>query len=255
MLEYEPKDITEDELELKIVSSPHLIEPGLRFVASQRRAGRGPLDLLLLDSGNALVVSELKVHKRDDMLFQGLDYYDYVYSNLERLALAYEAKGFKIDPSQDLRLMLIAPDFSQSLINRCKWLRLKIDLYRYRVLTVRKGGEVMGELIDFLPVEIPSIPEREEVYTEAKHLGYITVPELRKVAKDFLSEVKGWGGVRLDAIKYAISMKVGKDVSTPSKEWDYAAFHVKLFSCEKCDKTFKAYYRQGKLSHTIPKAK
>jgi len=49
--------------------------------------------------------------------------------------------------------------------------------------------------------------------------------------------------------------RCGKEVSNASKEWDYAAFHVKLFSCEKCDKTFKTYYRQGKLSHTIPKTK
>jgi len=49
--------------------------------------------------------------------------------------------------------------------------------------------------------------------------------------------------------------RCGKDVSNASKEWNYAAFHVKLFNCERCDKTFKAYYRQGKLSHTIPKSK
>jgi ribosomal protein S27AE len=49
--------------------------------------------------------------------------------------------------------------------------------------------------------------------------------------------------------------RCGKEVSKPSKEWNYAAFHVKLFNCGKCDKTFKAYYRQDKLSHTIPKAK
>jgi len=46
-----------------------------------------------------------------------------------------------------------------------------------------------------------------------------------------------------------------KEISDSSKEWDYAAFHVKLFECPKCNKTFKAYYRQNKLSHTIPKAK
>jgi len=49
--------------------------------------------------------------------------------------------------------------------------------------------------------------------------------------------------------------KCGKEISKASKEWNYAAFHVKLFNCDKCDKTFKAYYREGKLSHTIPKSK
>lgn len=46
-----------------------------------------------------------------------------------------------------------------------------------------------------------------------------------------------------------------KDVSKASKEWNYAVFKVKLFNCEKCNKTFKAYYRKGNLSHTIPKSK
>jgi len=46
-----------------------------------------------------------------------------------------------------------------------------------------------------------------------------------------------------------------REISNALKEWDYSAFHVKLFNCEKCSKTFKAYYRADKLSHTIPKAK
>jgi len=47
--------------------------------------------------------------------------------------------------------------------------------------------------------------------------------------------------------------RCGKDASDSSTEWKFAIFHVKLFNCAKCKKTFKAYYREGKLSHTIPK--
>jgi transposase-like protein len=39
------------------------------------------------------------------------------------------------------------------------------------------------------------------------------------------------------------------------KEWEYAVFHVKQFVCSVCEKKFMEYYRNGKLSHTIPKAK
>jgi transposase-like protein len=49
--------------------------------------------------------------------------------------------------------------------------------------------------------------------------------------------------------------RCGNDVSHVLKEWDYSIFHVKKFDCPKCNKTFSAYYREGKLSHTIPKAK
>jgi len=44
------------------------------------------------------------------------------------------------------------------------------------------------------------------------------------------------------------------DVPKATREWDYAAFRVKMYDCEKCEKTFKAYYHKGKLSHTIPKS-
>lgn len=212
MLEYEESELSESELEYIIKEHPHLIEPGLRFVDSQRKTGRGPLDLLLIDSGNALVVAELKVERSDEMLFQALDYFDYVYSNLERLAVAYEVKNFKIDSYQDPRIMLIAPDFSQSLINRCKWLKSRIDLYRFRYLVVKKEGQEVGKLVDFIPVEIPPIPEREEIYTIPKILGYITVNDLRKTANDFLDEIKKWESVKIDAVKGALSIKIKGNV-------------------------------------------
>jgi transposase-like protein len=47
--------------------------------------------------------------------------------------------------------------------------------------------------------------------------------------------------------------RCGTEVSASSKEWDYNVFHVKRFDCKKCDKAFMAYFREGKLSHTIPK--
>jgi len=49
--------------------------------------------------------------------------------------------------------------------------------------------------------------------------------------------------------------RCGTEVSTSSREWDYHVFHVKRFDCKKCDRLFMAYYREGKLSHTIPKQK
>jgi uncharacterized protein with PIN domain len=41
----------------------------------------------------------------------------------------------------------------------------------------------------------------------------------------------------------------------PKKEWKYSFYQVKLFTCPKCKKTTKAYYQNGALNHTIPKAK
>jgi transcriptional regulator NrdR family protein len=46
-----------------------------------------------------------------------------------------------------------------------------------------------------------------------------------------------------------------KEATDTRKEWDYSVFHVKLFNCNNCKKKFKAYYKEGKLRHTIPKSK
>jgi predicted Rossmann fold nucleotide-binding protein DprA/Smf involved in DNA uptake len=37
------------------------------------------------------------------------------------------------------------------------------------------------------------------------------------------------------------------------KEWNYSAFHVKKLFCEACNRNFEAYFKRGKLSHTIPR--
>jgi uncharacterized protein with PIN domain len=43
--------------------------------------------------------------------------------------------------------------------------------------------------------------------------------------------------------------------SKPKKEWNYNIYRVKMFLCPKCKKSVKAYYRNGKLNHTIPKGR
>lgn len=39
------------------------------------------------------------------------------------------------------------------------------------------------------------------------------------------------------------------------KEWKYGVFYTKQFLCSECQKKFNVYYKNGKLSHTIPKPK
>lgn len=44
-------------------------------------------------------------------------------------------------------------------------------------------------------------------------------------------------------------------VKLTGKEWDYANFHVKQYVCLECEKKAMEYYKEGKISHTIPKMK
>src|SRR3990172_9244739 len=119
MKKYKAVEISENELEDLVRSGADLIEDGLRYLDHQRFTDRGRLDVLFVDSGKSAVVAELKAIEDDGMLLQGLDYYDYVSTNIEAFARLYRAS--ELDPTQPVRLMLIAPSFSQKLLNRSKW--------------------------------------------------------------------------------------------------------------------------------------
>jgi hypothetical protein len=158
------------------------------------------------DPPKSLVVAELKVVQDDGMLLQGIDYYDYVSSHIEAFARLYQMRG--IDPTQQARLFLIAPSFSQPLVNRCKWMDLPISIFTFHCLRF-EGDE------DLVPVfaeqTIPTPPEVLEIAHLDDHLGYITDLNVRAKVAALLDEIKNWkpGSISLDPIKYAISMKVG----------------------------------------------
>lgn len=205
MKKYKVIDVSEKQLEEMIKKEPDLIEDGLRYIDHQRKAGRGPLDVLFVDSGNALVISELKVIEDEGMLIQGIDYYDFVTSNIDGFARAY--KDRKIDPMQNPRLFLIAPSFSIQLLNRCKWIDIPISLFTFQCIVLQDKPE---EIIPvFIEVTVPSRRQPVEVYTKEDKLNYITDSKAKKIAKEFIEEIKKWDEkVSIDAIKYALSIKV-----------------------------------------------
>lgn len=205
MREYKSVDVSERQLEDLIRQGTGLVEEGLRYVDHQKKTDRGPLDILMVDSGGALVVAELKVAEEDAMLVQGIDYYDYVVRNIEGFARAY--RNFNINPNQTARLFLIAPSFSLFLINRCKWIDIPISLFTYKCITLDEGEEIIPV---FSEVTIPSIPEPVKTYSLEENLEYITNQDARKMAKDLLTEIETWEKdlISIDAIKFDISLKV-----------------------------------------------
>lgn len=205
MKRYTKADVSEQELEDLIRHHAGMIEEDLVYVDHQKQAAGGRLDVLMVDSGKSLVIMEFKVVQDDGMLLQGVDYYDYVSTHVEAFARLYHKHG--IDPTQQVRLFLIAPSFSQTLVNRCKWMDLPISLFTFHCLKF-EGDE------DLVPVfaehAIPTQPEVVEVTHLDDHLGYITDMNVRDKVSALLDEIKNWkpGSISLDPIKYAISMKV-----------------------------------------------
>ena len=205
MKKYTKVDVSEQMLEDLVRQYAGLIEEGLVYVDHQKSTGGGRLDVLMVDSGKSLVVAELKVIEDDGMLVQGLDYYDYVTTNIESFARLYKAHS--IDPTQPSRLILLAPSFSQTLVNRCKWLDLPISLFTYNCLKFEGDNDTVPIFTEY---EITAPPEVIVISHLEDHLDYITDPAVRAEVSAFLEDIKSWrpGSISIDAIKVAISVKV-----------------------------------------------
>ncbi len=206
MRKYKPVDVAERQLEEMIRKAPDLIEDGLKYVDHQKRTDRGPLDVLLADSGAALVIAELKAIEDDGILVQGIDYYDYITTNIEGYARAY--KDMKIDPKQKTRLFLVAPSFSVTLLNRCKWIDIPLSLFTYQCIAFEDSPK---EIIPvFKEITIPSRLLPVEVYTIEQRLEYITDHKVRRAVEELLSEIKEWDkeNILIEPTKDSISIKV-----------------------------------------------
>ncbi|MCK4376056.1 MAG: DUF91 domain-containing protein [Candidatus Brocadiae bacterium] len=206
MREYRVVDVPETKLEDLVRRAPELIEDGLQFVDHQAFTARGPLDVLLVDSGRALVVAELKVTEDDAMLVQGIDYYDYVLRNLEGFARAY--KQHDIDAQQEPRLFLIAPTFSVRLLNRIKWTKIPVSLFMVQCVEFE---EAKGEIIPmYREITAPAVPERVQSYSLDDRYNYITDEKMRGMAHGFVAKVKQWDPERVsvEPTKYDVSIKL-----------------------------------------------
>ena len=208
MKKYKVVDILEKELEDIIKKSPEYIEEGLGYVDNQRRTERGPLDVLLVDSGNCLVIGELKIVEDDNMLSQCIDYYDYITRNLEGFARVYKQKEINIDPLQQPRLLLIAPSFSVTLLNRCKWIDIPISLYTFQCISFQDDSK--EKLAVFREITQPSRAKPIESYTVEKHLKYITDINVRNKVQKLLEDITKWDKDNIEkaATKFDISIKV-----------------------------------------------
>jgi hypothetical protein len=187
MKKFTKVDVSEQELEDLVRLHPEQIEEGFAYVDHQKPAAGGRLDVLMVDSGKSLAVAELKVTQDDGMPFQGLDYYDYISTNLEAYARLY--KDHAIDPTQQVRLLLVAPSFSQALVNRCKWLDLPISLFSFSCLKFEDDSDLVPV---FAEQQITAPPEVVEITQLDDHLNYITDPTVRARGAALLQEIKNW---------------------------------------------------------------
>lgn len=189
MKPYTKVDVSEQQLEDLVRHHAGLIEEELAFVDHQKQAAGGRLDVLMVDSGKSLVVAELKIVQDDGMLMQGVDYYDYVSTHIEAFGRLY--KGHGIDPTQPVRLFLIAPSFSPTIVNRCKWIDLPKPISLFTFQCLKFEGDV--ELIPvFIEQPLPTPPKVIEVTHLEDHINYITDTKVQAQVIALLDEIKSW---------------------------------------------------------------
>ncbi len=209
MKSYKKVDVSESQLEDFIRQDAGVIEEGLAYVDHQSITdAKGRLDVLLVDSGKSLVLAELKVVQDDGMLMQVIDYYDFVCKNIEAYARLYPAH--EINPKQQVRLLLVAPVFSQTLINRCKWINAPISLFEFVCLKFEGDND---RALVFSEQPIPAPPKVLAITQIEDHLNYITDQDVRKKASSLLAEIKTWNpGISIDPVQSGVSIKINGKV-------------------------------------------
>lgn len=211
MRKYKSVEIIESQLEDLVRTGSEMIEGGLKYVDHQKIPGKDQMNVLFVDSGNSMVAAELNIVEDDNILLQGLDYYNYVTTNFEALARIYKNDG--IDPTRAIRLMLIAPSFSQTTTNRCRWIDTNISLYTYKCIKFDGSDEVIP-IFSETSIPTPTEPSPKEKNSFEDRLGYITNQEIKGILASLLSDLPNWGKdtILIEPIKYAISVKMGGKV-------------------------------------------
>lgn len=211
MQKYKSVEIRETQLEDLARIGSEMIEEGLKYVDHNKNPGNGRMDALFVDRGNSIVAAELNIMEDDNLLLQGLDYFNYVTTNIEALARIYKNDG--IDPSKSIRLMLISPGFSQTLTNRCRYIDANISLYTYKCIQFDGRDEVIPI---FSQTSIPAAREnpRRESDPFDDHLGYLTNQGVKEILASLLSDLPNWGNdpILIEPTRYAISVKTGGKV-------------------------------------------
>lgn len=207
MLKYSRATLDEKELESKVMRFPELIESGLVYLEHQRSTGTGRLDILFVDANKTLVVAELKVAEDANMLFQALDYFDFVNSKIDGFARIHPKH--QIDTNKFPRLMLIAPGFSPLMINRCRWLNpeISITLITFQYI---KFDDKKEDTVVFIPQEptVSPTPIKKPPELQAL-LDYITVSKTRELARKILEETQELFSdkISIDPLQWGRSVK------------------------------------------------
>jgi len=155
---------------------------------------------------------------------QSLRYYDWVFSNRDRVKEILHNED--IDVKKEPKIILIAKSFSDTLKKSVKYVKPRVDLFEYKYLESSKTGE-RGLWLNPIPIEEPEVPP-EPLPTIEDHIGYITNEKVREICKELVNKLKEMSDdIIVKPTKYYISVFFkGKRLSVIEPKRSY--FYVYL---------------------------
>lgn len=194
----------ETELEILLKRHPDQIEKGLKIIDNQVITPKGRFDLLGVDTDGVLAIVELKVKRDDNHLKQAINYFDWVLENSLWIGKAYPK--FSIDQEAMPKIILVAPEFTDSVVTVAKYFGTFADvtLLKYSVVGYEEKKHVVCT-----EVRIPDVHETLEMPRSVEdEIEYIKVEDVKQACEKTIDTIKKLGkNIELKATKSRVVFK------------------------------------------------
>jgi hypothetical protein len=121
-------------------------------------------------------------------IIQGLRYYDYIFSNISAIANYFSREDLSLS-DQDLRLILIAPSFSQTLRRVSNYIDVELELKEYRAFKLASGE--IGIVFNTVEIEESRRPRLHP--SREDKLNNIRDEKVRSLAIRLLKDLEDFG--------------------------------------------------------------
>lgn len=204
-------EVDEKQLHAFISKNPSVIEDGFEIIKNEARLeGLERADILGLDATDTMTVCELKAVTADTMeLLQLLKYGNFIIDDpffvFSRFA-GINKTLTSFNPEVDLRLILVAPQFSDDILQLKGVLTLNIELIQYRAYDLGDGeiGFSFSPIKDDLTNSIFVKPTK----TVEEHLARIEDPVVLATANELIDKLLALEGVQKSATQSYIKLSI-----------------------------------------------
>jgi len=179
------KPKNEKELHSIIEKELDALEEGLVLLKYEFALTKGIPDFVCVDSGERLVVIEVKLQEDENILFQALRYYNEIDKDRYVIAKMFSKKD--INPKEHPRIILIAEKFSDDIRRLSTLVIPDIEVYEYTLLLTSDGKEGIC-------YHAVSLPKVEEIITTPRSpeeiKKYLTKDILKPLFDRIIEQVK-----------------------------------------------------------------